>query len=204
MVTYAQVMAGLRERRHLETKQALLDAAFELFAARGFAAVTMDEIATAAGVSRSTAYRRFATKEDLVLEVPKRWLAAFDDAIEALPADIDLAGALRSGCMAVAEFIDADKATVFAAYRVLEEAPALRSTGVATSAWLERLTGLVGRFGRFDHRETGIDDELAGMIGGAYLGAIDAMMISWAAGGGRSSVAASTNRLLDRLAGILP
>ncbi len=190
-------MAGLRERRHLETKQALLDTAFELFSARGFASVTMDEIATAAGVSRSTAYRRFASKEDLVLEIPRRWLAAFDSAVGALPADAGLADALRTGCMAVAEHIDGDAATVLAAYRVLEEAPSLRSNGVATSAWLERLIGLVARFGD-------VDDELAGMIGGAHLGAIDAMMITWAGSGGRSSVAQSTDRLLERLTGILP
>lgn len=190
-------MAGLRERRHLETKQALLDTAFELFSARGFASVTMDEIATAAGVSRSTAYRRFATKEDLVLEVPKRWLAAFDTAVDALPPDVALVDALRRGCLAVADHIDGDKGTVLAAYRVLDEAPSLRSTGVATTAWLERLIGLVARFGE-------VDDEVAATIGGAHLGAIDAMMMSWAETGGQSSVAEATDRLLGRLATILP
>ncbi len=37
-----------------------------LFAERGFDAVTMDDIATASGISRRTLFRHFATKNDLV------------------------------------------------------------------------------------------------------------------------------------------
>lgn len=41
--------------------------AWELFASRGFGAVTVDDIAMAAGVSSRTIYRYFPTKEDLLL-----------------------------------------------------------------------------------------------------------------------------------------
>ncbi len=43
------------------------NAAFELMSVRGFASVTVEEIASAAGVSASTLYRYFGTKEALVL-----------------------------------------------------------------------------------------------------------------------------------------
>jgi len=192
-------MAGLRERRHQETRAAIVDAAFALFLERGFAEVTMEEIATAAGVSRSTAYRRFPTKEDVVLEVPRRWLAAFDIAFAELPDDVSLRDATRTTCRAVATHIDSDRATVLAAYAVLEEAPGLQTSGIATRAWLERIVTMIERFGPDD-----IDRATSGVIAGAYLGGLDAMMQLWADGGAIGSVLDTTERLVDRLEPILP
>jgi AcrR family transcriptional regulator len=59
-------MAGLRERKKLATRIAIRDAAMALFAERGFAGTTMDQIADAADVSRATVFTYFATKEDIV------------------------------------------------------------------------------------------------------------------------------------------
>lgn len=189
-------MAGLRERRHEETRLQLVDAAFALFAEHGYDAVTMEAIAQAAGVSRSTAYRRFPTKDDVILEVPRRWLGAFDDALAGLPDGTALPDAVRATCMAVARHIDDNVAMVRAAYAVLEEAPSLRNAGAATAAWFERTQSIIERFGQ-------IDAETAGMLAGAYLGAIDAMMASWAADGGTGSVADRTDRVMVKLRPLL-
>jgi AcrR family transcriptional regulator len=51
----------------LATRDRLVVAAFDLFAARGFDGVTVDEIAGRAGVSRSTFFRLFPTKEAVIL-----------------------------------------------------------------------------------------------------------------------------------------
>lgn len=190
-------MSDLRQRRREETKQALFDAAFTLFAERGFDEVTMAEVAEAAGMSRSTAYRRFPTKEDVVLEVPLSWLAAFDEAADALADDTSAADALAAGSLAVAARIDEDHATVRTAYAILGQSPTLQQSGAAMAAWLERLHALVTRYAK-------LDDEAAAMIAGAYMGAIDAMMQHWAATGGTDSVTAATTRLLKRLEPILP
>lgn len=59
---------GRREQRKAETRQAISDVATELIIRRGFEAVSMSEIAEAAGVSRKTVFNYFASKEDLVFD----------------------------------------------------------------------------------------------------------------------------------------
>jgi AcrR family transcriptional regulator len=61
-------MGSRRENNKRETRQRISDVATEMFCARGFDAVTLDEIATAAGVSKMTVFNYFARKEDLMLD----------------------------------------------------------------------------------------------------------------------------------------
>lgn len=58
---------GLRQRKKLERMRHVQWTALDLFEARGFDAVTIEEIAGAAEVSAPTIYRHFATKEGIVL-----------------------------------------------------------------------------------------------------------------------------------------
>ncbi|MEY2936154.1 MAG: hypothetical protein RL033_6903 [Pseudomonadota bacterium] len=61
-------MGELRESKKRETRQRLSDVATKLFVERGFDAVTLDEIASAAKVSKMTVFNYFARKEDLMLD----------------------------------------------------------------------------------------------------------------------------------------
>jgi AcrR family transcriptional regulator len=56
---------GLRERKKLQTRQLIAETARRLFAERGFAAVTVADVARAADVSEATVFNYFPTKEDL-------------------------------------------------------------------------------------------------------------------------------------------
>ncbi len=68
----------------------MLDAAAALFLQDGFAATSIEAIATAAGVSKRTLYARFTGKEAVFLAVVQRligtWLSGFDAAVEAAPS----------------------------------------------------------------------------------------------------------------------
>jgi len=59
-------VAGRRDRKKNETRQALRDAAHRLFAEKGFSQTTIDDIAEAADVSRRTFFRYFDSKDDLL------------------------------------------------------------------------------------------------------------------------------------------
>jgi AcrR family transcriptional regulator len=66
-----------QESRSEETKRAIVDAARQLFAERGFDAVTMREIAKKAGCSHTTIYIYFKDKDALLHQLsmgPLKWL----------------------------------------------------------------------------------------------------------------------------------
>ncbi len=58
---------GLRERKRQQRRQAIEDAAIDLFEANGFDATTVDDIARAADIAPRTFFTYFPTKEDVVL-----------------------------------------------------------------------------------------------------------------------------------------
>ncbi|MFH0180507.1 TetR/AcrR family transcriptional regulator [Streptomyces cacaoi] len=62
----AEATMGLRERKKLQTAMRIYRTAVELFLEKSFDAVSVQEIADAAEVSKMTVFNYFGTKEDLV------------------------------------------------------------------------------------------------------------------------------------------
>ncbi|MET8539553.1 TetR/AcrR family transcriptional regulator [Kitasatospora sp. NPDC004799] len=67
-----------RDQRRTATRERLLTAALELFAAQGYAATTYDHIAERADVGRQTAFNHFRRKEDFVTA----WVRQRHEALE--------------------------------------------------------------------------------------------------------------------------
>lgn len=65
---------GIRERKKASTRRALVDAAARLFTERGVEATTMDDIARAAGMSRTSVFNYFGYKEMILCEIGARYV----------------------------------------------------------------------------------------------------------------------------------
>lgn len=74
--------AGLRERKKQRTRAAIAAAAGELFAAQGFAATTIPQIAERAQVSPRTVSYYFPVKEELVFPDRNELLAGLAEALD--------------------------------------------------------------------------------------------------------------------------
>src|SRR5271163_3875250 len=62
------------------SRDAIVESAVRLFLERGFGAVSMDELAEAAGVARRTLYNQFASKEEIFREMLVRVSGQLEDA----------------------------------------------------------------------------------------------------------------------------
>ena len=93
-------MADKRTARKLlsapERRAALITAAKDAFAERGFAATSMDDVANVAGVSRLIVYRHFESKEELYDVVVAETAAML---IDALHASTDTPGLAAVGAL---------------------------------------------------------------------------------------------------------
>ncbi|HEX4834241.1 MAG TPA: TetR family transcriptional regulator [Trebonia sp.] len=86
---------GLRERRKQEARRAISGAAMALFAARGFDAVTITQVAEAAGVSKMTVTNYFPRKEDLVFDRAEATIASLGEAVTSRPPGMSFLAAIR-------------------------------------------------------------------------------------------------------------
>jgi AcrR family transcriptional regulator len=93
---------NLRELKRSRTRQALVDAAYELFADKGFEATTIADIAARAEVGKRTFFSYFTTKEDVLFpesdaRVRVALAAIADRRPEESPADVLLRALAEAG-----------------------------------------------------------------------------------------------------------
>ena len=161
----------------------------------------MEDVAEAAGVSRRTAYRHFPTKDDLVFEQPRRWLAHFDAEIERRAPGEDMRERCRRGLSSVTRAIDATSSSVLAGYSVFRATPSLRgANGRIQDQWFERLVEL---FTPSRPPSAARALQLA-TVAGALVGTTTMLVAVWAASQPGGDIVAMTTAALDQLDPIWP
>ncbi|HXO51685.1 MAG TPA: TetR family transcriptional regulator [Mycobacterium sp.] len=122
---------GRRDRKRLETRNGLAAVALELFAERGFDAVTVNDIADRADVDPSTFYRHFGSKEAVIFSDLGDSTGHLANAVRAQPTDLPLLETMRMGIkdMAAMQMVDIENERHRA--ELTESSPSVRAQGLA-------------------------------------------------------------------------
>jgi AcrR family transcriptional regulator len=160
------------------TRQRLVEAAFELFEAEGYAATSVDDIAVRAGTGRSTFFRHFPTKEDVVFPDHEALLPRVDARLStATPTT--RAAALREAARIVLQHYLDEGEVARTRYRLTQAVPALRDRELASAHRYLRL------FAR--HTRTWLDEEEDGalrseLVAAAVITAHNHILRAWLRG----------------------
>lgn len=157
----------IRAQTAAATRQALVDTAAALLDRGGAGTVTLRDVGSGAGVSRTAAYRHFADKNDLLMAVAAEAWTTLATRLDAIAADAALGpeDALREALGAVLQVARARPHL----YRLMfapangDAAAAVRAAGAAQDVFLD----IVGRLVEGDSAPT------AGMLVAAMHGVAD-------------------------------
>jgi AcrR family transcriptional regulator len=148
--------------------------ALRLFDEQGFDAVSMDDVAAAAGVSRRSLFRLFPNKAALVWGGLDEFAARFSEALRSRPADEPSAVALRAAYRTGATFPDDAVEVTRHRLRVIRANPSLEHVGAAT------VTALTDEILRYVAERDGVTaDDLAVAVRAHTLAAAASAALTW-------------------------
>jgi AcrR family transcriptional regulator len=123
-----------------ETAARLREAAYALFEQQGYAATTVDQIAARAGVGRSTFFRAFGSKEDVIFPDHDALVARVAARLATLGSDPGAApiGATEAARIVLEHYL-AEGDLARARYRLTATVPTLRDREVSSTTGYRRL-----------------------------------------------------------------
>ncbi|OBI77961.1 mycofactocin system transcriptional regulator [Mycobacterium asiaticum] len=133
-------------RRRSTTPHHITDVAIDLFAARGFADVSVDDVAQAAGIARRTLFRYYASKNAIPWGDFDTHLAQLRDLLDGVDAQVPLRDALRGALLAFNTFDECESLRHRRRMRVILETAELQAYSMTMYAgWREVIAGFVAR-----------------------------------------------------------
>jgi AcrR family transcriptional regulator len=191
---------GLSQRKRDAVRAHLSEVALDLLTDRDFDSVTVDEIATAAGISRRTFFRYFPSKEEVILGFLDRVGERLREEIIARPAHeppvVAVHAALRP--QVDAYVVRADR--TLALVRLLQLSPSLRARELESRQRLrEKVADAIGRRLGLDHHT----DMRPRLLAGIALVPLDVAITMWMDSLSGESVHAILSTSIATLAGAL-
>jgi AcrR family transcriptional regulator len=152
----------------------LVTAAFELFATEGYDATTVDDIAARAGVGRTTFFRAFKSKDEVVFPDHTRLLAGMQERLESGSGEPVLR-ARDAALFVLKQFLDEGDLAV-ERYRLTSTVPALHTRELASMSLYQRVLG------RFFLAEVTDDPLAAELLASAWVTVHNHVLRSWMRG----------------------
>lgn len=119
-------------------REEIADAAFRLFATRGYEATAVEDIAAEAGVSRSTFFRSFGSKEAVIFPDHDVLLKSVEERLRTSPSDGGLAAVTDAVKIVLFHYV-AEGERARERYRLTSTVPALRERELVSGARYQRL-----------------------------------------------------------------
>jgi AcrR family transcriptional regulator len=193
--------------QRLKMRRQLAAAAMELFATRGYAATTVDDIAAAAGVARRTFFRHFRSKEEAIFPDHDDTLVRAKAVLDAAPPHENPIDTVCRGIKEVMRMYAASPAVSVERYKLTREVPALREREIASVARYERLFTryLLSQFDENSHN--GDEPLLAEVAASAVVTAHNHVLRRWLRRDGQGDVEAELDHafaIVRRTFGSLP
>jgi len=117
--------ATRRAERMANTRRALIDAGMELFARNGFDQTTTQDVAARAGVSSSTLFRYFPTKESILFVGEYDYTSVLCETVARQPADVSDIEAVITSMVELAPMMESVQDRVNAYETVVSSSPLL-------------------------------------------------------------------------------
>ncbi|HEV2486552.1 MAG TPA: TetR family transcriptional regulator [Terracidiphilus sp.] len=102
---------SLQSRKRQLVRDAIYDAAIELFAKKGFDETTVEEVAEAAGISRRSFFRYFESKDDLLALNTVNCGEKLCEAVKSCPASLGPLEVVRETVLAGVKFTESQEHT---------------------------------------------------------------------------------------------
>ncbi len=133
-------------RRRSTTPQHIADAALGLFAERGFAEVSVDDVARAAGIARRTVFRYYASKNAIPWGDFDAHLEHLRQLLDHVDPDMALGEALRTALLSFNTFDESETARHRQRMRVILQTAELQAYSMTMYAgWRDVIAGFVAR-----------------------------------------------------------
>lgn len=164
-------------RRRSTTPHHITDVAIELFAARGFAEVSVDDVAGAAGIGRRTLFRYYPSKNAIPWGDFNTHLAQLRDLLDNVDPRVRLSQALRAALLAFNTFDESETIRHRQRMRVILQTAELQAYSMTMYAgWREVIA-------RFAARKLGVEttDLLPRAVAWTTLGAALSAYEHWLA-----------------------